>query len=143
MITSLDEGASGGGSAKGLSPVSTGSPTTPAQGRPGRLNNEAFARFRAADTRGSSSPSSSSLGVPSSPGGGGPLSPGAGGNTELFTVHQNTITSIRPFTNNGVQGEGGVVESVSTSGLDGRLVIWGVPHGVAGLTGKVGGMHLR
>ena len=104
-------------------------------GRPGRLNNEAFARFKNADSRGSSGPQS--------PGGlGGAQS--ASASTELYTVHQNTITSVRSFTTSA--DGSGTVESVSTSGLDGRLVIWGVPSSaasVAQLSGRVGGMHLR
>jgi actin related protein 2/3 complex, subunit 1A/1B len=56
-------------------------------------------------------------------------------------VHQNTITSVRPY-----ETKGGHVTRVSTSGVDGKLVIWSVnkPVGGAGaLTGRVGGMHLR
>lgn len=70
----------------------------------GRLNNAAFATFRAADSRGQSS------------------TPGAGSataDTKLLTIHQNTITSVRPF-----EGQPGSVAKVSTSGVDGKLVIW-------------------
>ncbi|KAF9507731.1 hypothetical protein BS47DRAFT_1377844 [Hydnum rufescens UP504] len=86
----------------------------------GRLNNEAFNRFKNADSRGATAQS--------------------GG--DLFTVHQNTITSVRPYT----VGADGSVSRVSTSGVDGRLVIWQVSGGVpavAALTGRIGGMHLR
>ena len=91
----------------------------------GRLNSAAFNTFRNADSRGISS---------------GP-DEGSGG-SELFTVHQNTITNIRPY-----DGVPGAVSRVSTSGVDGKLVVWDVsaitPVSVAGLAGKVGGMHLR
>ncbi|KAH9035393.1 hypothetical protein EDB85DRAFT_2143829 [Lactarius pseudohatsudake] len=49
----------------------------------GRLNSAAFNTFRNADLRG----------LGSSPGGGSQLAT----DTELFTVHQNTITDIRPY----------------------------------------------
>jgi len=86
----------------------------------GRLNSAAFNTFRNADTRGL------------------PQSPGAGGistNTELFTVHQNTITSVRPY-----DGARGSVTRVSTSGVDGKLVIWDVS--TVGLSGKIGNLRL-
>ncbi|KJZ78384.1 hypothetical protein HIM_02422 [Hirsutella minnesotensis 3608] len=41
--------------------------------------------------------------------------------TQLKTVHQNTITTIRPF-----ESPGGNVASFSSSGVDGRVVIWKV-----------------
>jgi len=85
----------------------------------GRLNNEAFNRFKAADSRGvGSSPSNAAQSPPGSP----TLSGGArvnGGSTERVTIHQNTITSVRPY-----EGQAGAVTKVSTSGVDGRLVIW-------------------
>ncbi|GAA5983042.1 hypothetical protein JCM11641_004702 [Rhodosporidiobolus odoratus] len=96
----------------------------------GRLNrSEAFNMFRAADSRGVSSA------------GGAPGS-GAGGlgqqltsqGTELLTVHQNTITSVRAYEG----GNGTDVSKVSTTGVDGRLVIWPVQGGVAGVTQGVG-----
>lgn len=59
----------------------------------GRLNSTAFNTFRNADSRG-----------------------GSAKDTELTTVHQNTITSLRSF------GRG----KVSSSGVDGKLVIWDV-----------------
>ncbi|KAF8077789.1 actin-related protein ARPC3 [Lyophyllum atratum] len=76
----------------------------------GRLKTGAFATFRDADTRGQSS--------------GGSGSPTT--DTKLLTTHQNTITSIRPY-----QGHPGQVSRVSTTGVDGKLVIWDV-NAVAG-----------
>jgi actin related protein 2/3 complex subunit 1A/1B len=51
--------------------------------------------------------------------------------TELFTVHQNTITNVRPY-----EGAPGGVTRVSTSGVDGKLVIWNV-NAVSGLGTKL------
>lgn len=132
LVASLDDTAIASSRSSGsmLTPTATGN--SGASGRPGRLNNEAFARFKNADSRGSAT-------LPPPLGGG----PGAGNaSTDLYTVHQNTITSVRPFTWNAGRS---VVESVSTSGVDGRLVIWAVPSGsgVAALTSRVGGLHLR
>jgi len=73
----------------------------------GRLNNEAFNRFKAADSRG----------APPVPG----AKPGSLGGKEKDTIHQNTITSVRPYA-----GQSGNVTKVSTSGVDGKLVIWTV-----------------
>jgi actin related protein 2/3 complex subunit 1A/1B len=73
----------------------------------GRLNGIAFKTIRNADPR--------DLG--SSHGEGTPLAT----DTELFTVHQNTITKIRPY-----DGALGAVSRVSTCGVDGELVIWSV-----------------
>lgn len=129
QIASLDDSASASARSGSLTPTATGS-SAGGGGRPGRLNNEAFNRFKNADSRGAGA-------APSVPGSGGSAA------TDLYTVHQNTITSIRPFTTNA---DGSAVESVSTSGVDGRLVIWAVPSGaaaVASLSGRVGGMHLR
>jgi actin related protein 2/3 complex subunit 1A/1B len=101
----------------------------------GRLNNEAFNRFKNADSRGST-------GAPPIPGSSASTS-GPGG--ELLTVHQNTITSLRAY-----EGEPGNVTRVSTTGKDGLLVIWDVAvktgpggAGVVGLTSHLGGVHLR
>ncbi|KAF8606035.1 actin-like protein ARPC3 [Ceratobasidium sp. AG-I] len=101
----------------------------------GRLNNEAFNRFKNADSRGTS-------GAPPIPGSAASTS-GPGG--ELLTVHQNTITSVRPY-----DGSPDNVTRVSTTGKDGQLVIWDVSvktgaggAGVAGVTNRIGGMHLR
>lgn len=93
----------------------------------GRLKTGAFATFRDADSRGQSSISGS--GSPSA-------------DTKLLTVHQNTITSVRPY-----QITGDTVTRVSTSGVDGNLVIWDAQaitaSGVTALSGRLGGVHLR
>jgi actin related protein 2/3 complex subunit 1A/1B len=68
----------------------------------GRLNSAAFNTFRNADSRGVSKV-------------------GAGSESELMTVHQNTITGVREY-----ERRGGVASRVSTSGVDGKLVIWNV-----------------
>ncbi|TDL24947.1 actin-related protein ARPC3 [Rickenella mellea] len=91
----------------------------------GRLNSAAFNTFRNADTRGQSS-----LGFGAAEGTG-------AGDTELLTVHQNTITSVRPY-----EGVPGHITKVSTSGVDGKLVIWNV-SAADGLAGRLGGVHLR
>jgi len=90
----------------------------------GRLNSAAFNTFRNADSRGQSSPVS------------GQTSAG----TELTTVHQNTITNVRPY-----QSQGGTVTKVSTSGVDGKLVIWNVSNvsGAAGLVPRLSGMNIK
>ncbi|KAI0703563.1 actin-like protein ARPC3 [Cytidiella melzeri] len=97
----------------------------------GRLQSSAFNTFRNADSRGISS-------VPGSP-----VSGGGGGESELFTVHQNTITNVRVYEELG----GGQVAKVSTSGVDGKLVVWDVsnvvPVSASTLAGKMGGMSLR
>jgi len=89
----------------------------------GRLNSAAFNTFRNADSRGQSSLVS------------GQTSTG----TELMTVHQNTITNVRPY-----QSHGGSVTKVSTSGVDGKLVIWDVSNvsGAAGLVARLSGMNI-
>ncbi|THH27421.1 hypothetical protein EUX98_g6758 [Antrodiella citrinella] len=91
----------------------------------GRLNSAAFNTFRNADSRGMGSTSGQ---------------PGGSDESELFTVHQNTITSVRPY-----DGAPGAVSRVSTSGVDGKLVIWTVNNvsPIQGLTGKMGGLHLK
>ncbi|KIM79582.1 hypothetical protein PILCRDRAFT_823113 [Piloderma croceum F 1598] len=90
----------------------------------GRLNSAAFNTFRNADSRGQSSPVS------------GQTSTG----TELMTVHQNTITNVRPY-----QSQGGSVTKVSTSGVDGKLVIWNVSNvsGGGGLVPRLSGMNIK
>jgi len=96
-----------------------GSPTV------GRLDSAAFRTFRNADSRGVSGPTSSS----------------ASASSELHTVHQNTINSVRPF-----ESSGGRVSRVSTSGVDGKLVIWdtkSVASGAGALAGRLGSLHLR
>jgi actin related protein 2/3 complex, subunit 1A/1B len=88
----------------------------------GRLNSAAFNTFRNADSRG----------LGSSPGGGASLAT----DTELFTVHQNTITDVRPY-----EGAPGAVTRVSTSGVDGKLVVWNV-NAVSGLGTKLKAMRV-
>jgi len=73
-----------------------GSPTV------GRLKTGAFATFRDADSRGQTGSS--------------PLT-----DTKINTIHQNTITSVRAY-----EHAGGNVSKVSTTGVDGTLVIWDV-----------------
>ena len=86
----------------------------------GRLKTGAFATFRDADSRGHlSSPSS-------------PIT-----DTKFLTIHQNTITNVRAY-----EQRGNAVTKVSTSGVDGMLVIWDV-NDVTALTGRLGGTHLR
>ncbi|CAN6600531.1 actin-related protein 2/3 complex subunit 1 [Trichomonascus vanleenenianus] len=45
----------------------------------------------------------------------------AEGTTELPTIHQNTINTVRPYSSSN-----GVVTQISTSGVDGRIVIFDV-----------------
>lgn len=122
---SLDQ-RTGSGASAGASGASAGGI--------GRLNrSEAFNMFRAADSRGVSS-------SPSAAGAGG-AALGAGQTltahgTELMTVHQNTITSVRAY-----EGSGAAVSKVSTTGVDGRLVIWPT-SGVAGISQGVGQMSM-
>ncbi|KIY50749.1 WD40 repeat-like protein [Fistulina hepatica ATCC 64428] len=85
-------------------------------GRPGRLNAGAFATFRNADSKGQSS-------VPGA---------SATADTKLTTVHQNTITSVRLY-------DGGY--RVSTSGVDGHLIIWDTSN-VTPLEKGLGAMRL-
>lgn len=93
-------------------------PSGLASGGVGRLNNEAFARFKAADARGTPTPGSG-------PTSGGHLRLGAvpgasvGTDGELHTTHQNTITSLRPY-----EGDANDVTAISTSGVDGRLCVF-------------------
>ncbi|KAI0053893.1 actin-like protein ARPC3 [Auriscalpium vulgare] len=88
----------------------------------GRLNSLAYTTFRNADSRG----------LAQSPGGAGSASPDG----DLFTVHQNTITSVRPYA-----GQPGAVTKVSTSGVDGKLVVWNV-SAVGSLTTRLGAARL-
>ncbi|KAJ3475886.1 hypothetical protein NLG97_g9311 [Lecanicillium saksenae] len=39
--------------------------------------------------------------------------------TQLKTIHQNTVTTIRPY-----ESSGGRVTKFTSSGVDGRVVIW-------------------
>jgi len=137
MIASLDDASARSAT---LTPTTTGSSASGGRSSIGRLNNEAFNRFKNADSRGTTAGGAGLLGSgpPGSPGG----MPAMQSGGDLLTVHQNTITSVRPYS----VGTDGSVSSVSTSGVDGRLVIWQVSGGVpsvAGLSGRMGGMHLR
>lgn len=97
----------------------------------GRLNNsEAFNRFRAADSRGVAQGTAPAAAIA------GQRLTATG--TELLTLHQNTITSVRAYVGGGQSGQD--VSQVTTSGVDGRLVLWDV-GGVVGVTrglGRVG-----
>ncbi|GAA6043794.1 hypothetical protein JCM8097_007711 [Rhodosporidiobolus ruineniae] len=126
QVGSLDQRTGSAGSNSGA--------RTPVGGV-GRLNrSEAFNMFRAADSRGVNSASASSAAAP----GLGQTLTSHG--TELLTVHQNTITSVRAYEG----GNGGEVTKVSTTGVDGRLVIWPaqVQGGVAGVTRGVGQLNV-
>ncbi|KAH9815367.1 WD40-repeat-containing domain protein [Melampsora americana] len=91
----------------------------------GRLNNEAFNLFRSADSRGVTTPS------------GGESVP-TGHRPGVDTIHSNTITSIRPFS-----GSTGSVNQVSTSGVDGKVVIWNLQSGgLGGVTKGMGNMRM-
>ncbi|KAJ1034958.1 hypothetical protein NDA18_000564 [Ustilago nuda] len=119
IVKSLD--AAGAAASKGAPP-----PKAPGLAGPGRLNNEAFNRFKSADSRGgAASP------APPTPGGSiaGALGAVAGASVaadgELHTTHQNTITSVRLFS-----GAKGSVDQVSTSGVDGRLCVFSLAKGM-------------
>ncbi|KAG8884333.1 hypothetical protein FRB98_002499 [Tulasnella sp. 332] len=118
----------------------------------GRLNNEAFNRFKSADSRGGVS--SPSLLQAQMTGSSSPVSAvsgsstAVGGITEMMTVHQNTITSVRPYE----FGHDGSVARVSTTGVDGKLVVWPIDFASAaangagaagGLASKLAGMSIR
>lgn len=103
-------------------PKSALTPSRFSPGGPGRLNSAAFNTFKNADSRGIS--------------GAGVSGGSSQGESELFTVHQNTITSVRPY-----EGRGGAISKVTTTGVDGKLVIWDV--GTVALTAKLGSTHLR
>ncbi|XP_006458019.1 hypothetical protein AGABI2DRAFT_190402 [Agaricus bisporus var. bisporus H97] len=87
----------------------------------GRLKAGAFATFRDADSRGQSSLSGTATGL---------------SDTKLNTIHQNTILSVRPY-----EVQGGYVTKVSTSAVDGTLVIWDTNE-VSALAGKMGGVKI-
>ena len=78
------------------------------------MNSAAFNTFMNADKRGQTG--IQRPGSPTTPGSG-----GAGNESELLTVHQNTITSVRPY-----EGNPGAIRKVVTTGLDGKMVIWDV-----------------
>jgi actin related protein 2/3 complex subunit 1A/1B len=90
-------------------------------GSVGRLKTGAFATFRDADSRGQSSLSGAASGS---------------SDTKLNTIHQNTITSVRSY-----DVQGGYATKVSTSGVDGTLVIWDTNE-VSALAGKMGGVRI-
>ncbi|KAF5349466.1 hypothetical protein D9757_012436 [Collybiopsis confluens] len=96
---------------------SHGAGARPSPGPVGRLKTGAFATFQNADSRGQGSSVSS--------------------DTKLSTIHQNTITSIRPF-----EGAAGQVTSISTTGVDGKLVIWDTTS-VSPLVGRMGAMSMN
>ncbi|KAJ4475719.1 actin-related protein ARPC3 [Lentinula aciculospora] len=85
-------------------------------GSVGRLKTGAFATFRDADSRGQTSSGTA--------------------DTKLTTIHQNTITSVRPYA-----GEPGQITQVSTTGVDGKLVIWDTAS-VSALTGRMAAMSM-
>jgi actin related protein 2/3 complex subunit 1A/1B len=116
---SLDDPAQAG--SRGLTPNATGS-RGPA---PGRLNNEAFQRFRQADSRGQTKPG---LDLISGPG-----TAAVGPDGHLLTVHQNSITIIQPYE----WAQTGEATKVYTAGKDGRLVIWPVTPKSGGLAGRM------
>ncbi|KAI0928995.1 hypothetical protein AcV5_006385 [Taiwanofungus camphoratus] len=122
LTGSLDDPNSGKSSGGARSGFGAASPV-------GRLNSAAFNTFRNADSRGISS-------VPGSP------TATSATESELFTVHQNTITGVRPY-----EGVPGNVTKVSTSGVDGKLVVWDVNAitsvGASGLAGRLAGVHLK
>ncbi|KAG6333579.1 hypothetical protein ID866_5508 [Astraeus odoratus] len=100
--------------ASGASKTGTGR-----SGAVGRLNSAAFNTFRNADTRGHTAEMAT--------------------DTELHTIHQNTITGVRAYSLDAR----GAVTRVSTSGVDGKLVIWDVSTvSVGGLAGKLGAMRV-
>ncbi|KDN44577.1 actin-like protein ARPC3 [Tilletiaria anomala UBC 951] len=93
----------------------------------GRLNNEAFNRFKAADAKGASAPPTSGATAGGSAGAFGAVAGASlSADGELHTTHQNTITSIRPY-----QGAAGAVSAISTSGVDGRLCVFNVNAGAS------------
>ncbi|KIK54459.1 hypothetical protein GYMLUDRAFT_99989 [Collybiopsis luxurians FD-317 M1] len=94
----------------------SGSGAKAGPGPVGRLKTGAFATFQNADSRGQGSNVSN--------------------DTKLTTVHQNTITSVRPY-----GGAAGQVTQVSTTGVDGKLVIWDTAS-VSALTGRMGAMSM-
>jgi len=106
-VGTLDDSASG---------AKSGRPAVP-----GKLRTGAFATFQAADSRGQGSGLA----------GASPTS-----DTKLLTIHQNTITSVRPY-----EVHGDRVAKVSTTGVDGNLVIWNV-DAVTPLAGKMGSLSV-
>ncbi|KAJ7746941.1 actin-related protein ARPC3 [Mycena maculata] len=113
-------GSEGGWQGVGSLDDSTSAKAAAPRAGVGRLNSAAFSTFRDADTRGQSHSGAS-----------------APADTKLLTVHQNTITSVRPYE----YGSGGRVVKVSTSGVDGNLVIWDA-ESVSATAGRLGGMRV-
>jgi actin related protein 2/3 complex subunit 1A/1B len=94
----------------------------------GRLNSAAFNTFKNAAERGQGQLVGGAAGATAAP-----------GETVLQTIHQNTITSVRAYS-----GELGAVSHVSTTGVDGKLVVWDVSSvSTGGLIGKLAGLVLR
>jgi len=123
----LFQGSESGWSAVGSldDPTANKSAATTTRNTVGRLNSAAFNTFRDADIRGTrNSPSSGAT--------------TSNGDTELTTVHQNTITNVRPYE----YATDGTVSKVSTSGVDGKLVIWSTST-VGSLGSRLGRMRLR
>ncbi|ORX39300.1 WD40-repeat-containing domain protein [Kockovaella imperatae] len=112
-----------------LTPSSTGNRVS--SGGVGRLNNEAFAHFRSADTKGQSKSSTASNVAGLTP---------VGADGLLKTVHQNSITWVEPYE----WGQGGEVTKVSTAGKDGKLVVWPISGAgkAGGLAGKMSGLSM-
>lgn len=110
---------------------------------PGRLNNEAFNRFKSADARAVPSGASAPGGAAAAGSVAGALGAVAGSSVgadgELHTTHQNTITSVRRHA-----GAADAVSAVSTSGVDGRLCIFAVPAAgsIAALTKGVASIRV-
>jgi actin related protein 2/3 complex subunit 1A/1B len=127
---SLDDSATSG---KALTPTATGNRVPSGGGGVGRLNNEAFNRFKAADSRGQTKPSGGSQST-----GAGVIAVGSDG--QLLTVHQNSITWVEAYE----WGSNGEVSKISTAGKDGRLVIWPVTGKPApgGLAGRMGNLQM-
>lgn len=116
-----------GGAAAGKAP-----PPPPPKGR---LKSEALNAFKSADSRGTSA-SPSALTTPSSPGGsvaehlGAVAGANVGSDGAVQATHQSTITSVQPFA-----GPRDNLQSVSTSGVDGRLCTFPISGG--GLVGSL------
>ncbi|MBW0572651.1 hypothetical protein O181_112366 [Austropuccinia psidii MF-1] len=90
----------------------------------GRLNNEAFNLFRSADSRGVMSAMDTA--------------PSTGNRAGVDTVHSNTITNVRNFA-----GTNGAITHISTSGVDGKVVVWDVNGGSAnGISQGIASMRL-
>ncbi|RXK34770.1 hypothetical protein M231_07975 [Tremella mesenterica] len=124
LTHSLDDPSATG--TRALTPSHTGSRVS--SGGPGRLNNEAFQLFKAADSRGQSK---TAIGSPTSAG----MTP-VGQDGLLLTVHQNSITLVEPYEWSST----GDVAKVSTAGKDGRLVVWPVVG--KGLSGRMAGLSV-